>query len=94
MATSLEIFFEFSKLIIKSISSKISPLALANLNNKSDSKSFNLILNSFYSLIKSIFFLAKSGLSLPTTSVNNWSPRPISVTVKFIKAASAYISGG
>lgn len=53
------------------MSSKISPLALANLNNKSDSSSLSLILKSFYSVMSSIFFYAKSGLSLPTTKVNN-----------------------
>ena len=71
IAISVEIFLEFSKFTIRSISSKISPLAFANLNNNSDSKSLSLILKSFYSVISSIFFLAKSGLSLPTTKVNN-----------------------
>ena len=47
-----------------------------------------------YYVISSTFNFAKSGLSLPTTSVNNWSHCPTSVIVKIIKAASAYISGG
>jgi hypothetical protein len=71
MAISVDIFLEYSKFTIRSMSSKISPLALANLNNKSDSSSLSLILKSFYSVMSSIFFYAKSGLSLPTTKVNN-----------------------
>jgi len=48
IAISPDNFLEYSKFSIRSIFSKISPFTLANLNNKSSSNYFNLILKSFY----------------------------------------------
>lgn len=70
-AISTEIFLLYSKFSIKAISSRISPLAFANLYNNSSSSSFNLILKEFYCWISSTFIWARSGLSLSTTRDSN-----------------------
>ena len=66
-----EIFFESSRFSIRAISSRISPLAFANLNKSSSSNSFKRILKSFCWVINSNFLAARSGLSLSTIKYSN-----------------------
>ena len=83
-----------SKFLISSTLSKIVAGSASDkdINNPSSNLS-NYTENSFYCLTNSDLFISNSFLSILTTSANNYSSRPDSVTIKLIIVHYAAISG-
>ena len=91
--TFVEVSLEVFKLSINSISSKIFPLLLFKRSRIVSSFFFSYCFPSAIDIIKLLFIISTSGISLYTTSPNNYSSNPNSVTVKLITVVLMNISG-
>jgi len=88
------VFFVLSRFSISSLFSKmVAESAEFKESSKVFSKRSKVSVNSFYFFTNSCFICSNSFFSMFTTIANNYSSRPLSVTMKFIIVHCAAISG-